>query len=124
MHLTCTRNGKESVAPLGGEMRLPPGVRASDQLAVSLRVVKVIDHPAMVMGTDAGASDAAPSTTRRVYLGAAGWRDLPVFRIEAQRPGARGEGPAIVEESFFTCRVPQGWRFEFNASRDIVLRRR
>jgi N-methylhydantoinase A/oxoprolinase/acetone carboxylase beta subunit len=121
VHLLGACDGEETAVPLHGEVVLPPGVRARDGLAVSLRVVKLLDHARF--GSAATAEGrAVPSGVRHV-LSEAGWRELPVFRVDAQRRGATGAGPAIIEEAFFTCRVPAGWRFEFNASADIVLRK-
>ncbi len=48
-------------------------------------------------------------------------RTVPVIRIEDQCAGARGEEPVVLEEAFWTCAVPKGWRFAFSANRDIVL---
>jgi hypothetical protein len=58
-----------------------------------------------------------------VHLGDAGWCQLPVFPTDAQPAGAAGPGPALVEAPFFTCRVPAGWAFAFEAGGDIVLGR-
>ena len=35
--------------------------------------------------------------------------------------GAEAINPAVLEEAFYTCRIDAGWRFEFNASGDILL---
>jgi N-methylhydantoinase A len=48
------------------------------------------------------------------------WQDLPLYRIEDQC-GARGVGPAILEDAFYTSRIASGWIFECDASGDILL---
>jgi N-methylhydantoinase A/oxoprolinase/acetone carboxylase beta subunit len=123
VRLLCTRDGTETVECLDGEPALPRDMHAGDQLALSLRVVKPLAHATLRTDSKAALSKAVSSEVRRAHLGAAGWRELPVFRVDGQPRGAAGAGPAIIEESFFTCRVPDGWRFEFNASGDIMLQR-
>ncbi len=65
----------------------------------------------------------AKATGKRKILGDDGERaDLPVYRVEDMKPGSSGEGPAIVEEAFFTCRVPAGWSFTADENLNIQLR--
>jgi N-methylhydantoinase A/oxoprolinase/acetone carboxylase beta subunit len=63
---------------------------------------------------------ARSKATRRTRVGGE-WRELPLYRAEDQAGGVRGAGPAVLEESFFTCRVEPDWRFEWDASGDILL---
>jgi len=46
---------------------------------------------------------------------------LPLFRYEDLNPGQWGNGPAVVEDEYFTCMVPESWRFLINDNRDLVL---
>ncbi len=130
LRLRITRGGLESIVELDGHLALPPGLRPGDDLVVALRAARVLEHPPLASETEASAGEgsgrAGPAVsrgTRRVLSAAQGWRDLPVFRAEEQAAGASGEGPAIVEQAFFTCRIPRGWRFRFTANLDIVLDR-
>ncbi|MEA2290398.1 MAG: N-methylhydantoinase [Solirubrobacteraceae bacterium] len=51
-------------------------------------------------GSRAPAPGAAvtPRTTRRAYFAETGWVDVPVFTGDALLPGARVDGPAVIEE--------------------------
>jgi len=48
---------------------------------------------------------------------------LPLFRHEDLAPGQGAAGPAVVEEEYFTCLVPNGWTFAVNDNHDLVLQK-
>jgi N-methylhydantoinase A len=67
------------------------------------------------------ATHAAESAgTRRLRLDGKE-RQVPLYTVEQQTSGASADGPAVLEEAFFTCRVDPGWRFEINDAGDIRL---
>ena len=106
--------------------RLPDALGTDDRLALRITVVKPIAQPALrgeFAGDPSGLPTAASETTRSI-LTQGGIRDVPVFRIEAQPGAVSAAGPAVLEEAFFTCRLDPGWTFEFNASGDMLLRKR
>jgi N-methylhydantoinase A/oxoprolinase/acetone carboxylase beta subunit len=47
--------------------------------------------------------------------------DVPVIRLEEQVPGATIDGPVIIEESFFTGLVDEGWKLSVSGNRDLIL---
>lgn len=49
--------------------------------------------------------------------------NVALHRLETLAPGDGACGPAIVEERFFTCDVPEGWRFSVTGNGDVRLRR-
>jgi N-methylhydantoinase A len=52
---------------------------------------------------------ADPRGRRRAYFGAAdGWRDVPVYDLDAVAPGQRVAGPAIFEAATTTALVREG----------------
>ena len=63
---------------------------------------------------------ALSSTTRKAWFGGK-QVDAPLYRAEEQKAGATAQGPGVLEESFFTCRVDAGWKFEINTAGDILL---
>jgi N-methylhydantoinase A len=111
-------DSETEVALANGKLpgKIPAPVRAS----VSLNVVKTISHPSLT-GSFGGKQHAAASKrTRQILLGGKA-QAVPLYRAEEQTAGASAAGPAVLEEAFFTCRIEAGWRFEFNASGDILL---
>lgn len=98
---------------------LAPG----EHVAVSLRATKAIRHAHFGAGGEAEAHPAQACGTRRVRERGGEARELPLIRIADNGPGACGTGPAVIEEDFFTCRVPAGWRFRFAPGMDLLLER-
>jgi N-methylhydantoinase A/oxoprolinase/acetone carboxylase beta subunit len=68
---------------------------------------------------------AAPSRLkRRANTGGGALQDLPVHELGQLTPGCEGQGPAIIEDEYFTLPVGSGWRFRITANHDIELERR
>lgn len=112
----------ETVAPLAQPPKIPEGMNGTRHATLAVRVVKPIAHVRFPVGRDDGNPDAVAGGRRRVLLGG-GWREIPVYRLEDQPAGAVAQGPAIIEEAYFTGKVLPGWRLRFNANRDIVIER-
>ncbi len=105
--------------PLKGDA-LPRGLNG--HAALSLEVKRPIAH-ARLSGKFGGKTvKAASSATRNTCFGGK-VLPAPVYRAEQQKPGATAAGPAVLEESFFTCRIDPGWTFEINGAGDILLTR-
>jgi N-methylhydantoinase A len=84
-------------------------------LEVALEVTRALERfPLRAVGAGA-ARDARASGARGA--------ETPLYRLEALAPGDEARGPAIVEERFFTCEVPEGWRFAVTGNGDLRLRR-
>jgi len=109
---------KRSIALNSGSPvpKAPPGAR----LSLSLTAVKPLMHATMA-GRFGVATHAAESAgTRRLRLDGKE-SQVPLYTVEQQTSGASADGPAVLEEAFFTCRVDTGWRFEINDAGDIRL---
>ena len=101
--------------------RLPNGL--SDEAAVvSMKAVKTINHAEIRGEINHVSSDAVVGDLRLLNL-PEGEVEVPVYRVEEQVAGAAGQGPCVIEEAFFTCRVLPGWSFEFTDNRDILLKK-
>ncbi|MGH8505538.1 MAG: hydantoinase/oxoprolinase family protein [Stenotrophobium sp.] len=102
--------------------KLPVKLSERARASVTLNVVKVMPHPGMHGKFGGKAKPAISKSTRNILIDGKR-RAVPLYRAEEQPAGASAEGPAVLEEAFFTCRIEAGWRFECNASRDILLSR-
>ncbi|MEF7615096.1 hydantoinase/oxoprolinase family protein [Aquincola sp. MAHUQ-54] len=103
---------------------LRQGLAAGARLSLQLTAVKPVPHASITGRFGGAAVPAFSGATRTVLVGSgAGARRaaLPLYRVEAQPPGAQAAGPAVLEEAFFTCRIDDGWRFEINDAGDILL---
>ena len=98
--------------------KLTTSLPAKGRVSLALQALKPISH-ATLSGSFGQAGKPAVSGGKRATLSG----DLPLYRVEEQGAGATAEGPAVLEEAFFTCRIEKGWRFEINAAGDILLSR-
>jgi N-methylhydantoinase A len=99
-----------------------PERRADEHFFLSLAVSKPIAEPRL-KGTFAATPLPAVSRSTRRILAGAETVELPLYRVEDQPAGAGAEGPAVLEEPFFTCRIDPGWRFDVNDGGDVRLAR-
>lgn len=113
-------DGEKSLSLAKG--KLPAKLPANASLSLSLTVIKPVAHASINGRFGQAAKPAVTRATRNVLLDGQR-RDLPLYRVEEQPAGAAGQGPAVLEEAFFTCRIDSGWRFEINDAGDILLAR-
>ena len=83
--------------------------------------------PAALGAAPAADYEAPADALLRMYcLGPdepAGWREARLFRVEALRPGASIEGPAVLAERNATTVIEPGWRAAVTSAGCIELRR-
>ncbi len=101
---------------------LPPNLSKDARLTLVLKATKTIAH-AQMHGKFGGECKAALAHEARRTLSGGSWVDLPVYRVEDQVDAVQADGPCVLEEAFFTCRIESGWRFEINEARDILVSR-
>ena len=71
---------------------------------------------------DYAPSEAAVDHTRPVHVNGA-WTDTPVHRQLSLAPGARIDGPAIIEQEYTTMLLPAGWSMTMTPSGDMTARK-
>ena len=71
-----------------------------------------LPHPALHGDFDDAASPAVAHGMRGA---------VPLYRTADLSAGAGANGPAVLEDEFFTARIDAGWRFDANAAGDILL---
>ncbi|WP_413208011.1 hydantoinase/oxoprolinase family protein [Rhodospirillum sp. A1_3_36] len=111
------------VHDLGDGATFPAALASSPTVELELTAVKSLrhtEHRHMGMGRG-GAAKAAE--TRLALVVGEGRVALPVYRLSTMAPGDYAQGPAILEEDFFTARVPKGWGFVVSEAGDIILDR-
>jgi len=118
--LQVSQNGQTQTVALNGTA--PEGVPTDAQLSITMNVSKSIPRPEC-RGKFGHDTQPAKSTGTRQLLINGKTGDYPVYRVEDQPAGATAEGPAVLEEAYFSCRVDPGWSFEVNDNRDIILHR-
>jgi N-methylhydantoinase A len=116
-HLLVQSKNMDERRPLANGS-LPSGLPADALLSVSISTTRRIPHPKLKGSFGAKKVEAVSKGKRKV-----GDQELPLFRVEDQKPGASAAGPAVLEEAYFTGRIDAGWKFEVNDSSDILLSR-
>ena len=81
-------------------------------LIVGELVEEIERNPAVVAGK------------RNILVPGKGRMDVPVYRLAQLRAGDHAEGPAIVEEDYFTCSVLAGWSFVVSNAGDILIQKK
>src|SRR5690606_40309349 len=66
--------------------------------------------------------DPRAAESRKLFHGGE-WRDAPVFRREALKPGHKIAGPALIIESHQTIVVEPGWGADITAKDHVLLSR-
>lgn len=131
-HVECRYEGQshELLVPYAGDSRLKPqfdklharmyGYSSPDRVeVVNVRVTAKVRRPARTRAQFRGGRDGGrggggsggskpPALKRRAWLGGK-TAVAPVFLRDALEPGARGNGPCIVEEYDSTLVVNPGW---------------
>lgn len=103
-----------------GALDLPSG-----ELLLGVRAIRRISHARLPAANGAVVDvDPVAAGLRALSTGSGQWSEVPVYRVEDQRAGATAPGPAVIEESFWTCNVPADWTFAFTVNGDIHLTKR
>jgi N-methylhydantoinase A len=110
--------GGEEDRVLGAEPAWPADVPGKARVVLSLLAVKPITHTQLKGSFGKTRAVAKAAGTRSV-----GAKVLPLYRPAELSGGASGEGPAVIEDDFFTALLDGGWRFEINEAGDLLLQR-
>lgn len=102
--------GDASPAPLDS-------VDARARGVLRLEAVREIATPVLGPADRPRVRQASPAGTRGTAA------PHPLFTLERMAPGDHGAGPCIIEEEFFTCRVPAGWCWVVTGNHDLFLER-
>ncbi|MFS8037929.1 hydantoinase/oxoprolinase family protein [Xanthobacter sp. AM11] len=115
--------GRTEVQALGDQPQVPDAFAGARALEVELKAVKSLREGAERSASFAPGSAAAAHGKRNVLIRERGRIDVPVYRLADLAAGDFACGPAILEEDYFTCRVPENWQFVISDAGDILLSR-
>ena len=121
--LTYQKGGKEKTATLGKRSALPKGMNGAKDVRVGVNVVRPIAHFPLKKTGKLASKKAKAVGNRRAISADGTLTNMPLYQLDRLKPGASGTGPALIEESYFTCRVLDGWSFKINENKDIVINR-
>ncbi|MCB0219228.1 MAG: hydantoinase/oxoprolinase family protein [Chrysiogenetes bacterium] len=118
-----SRDGRSEKLPIRDLPSAVASIHAADSAVLGMRVFKVIEHASFEGANGAASAPAVADGTRKILDPSGNRAEVPLYPVQKQAPGAKADGPAILEDPYFTLRVLPGWRFEFTAGSDIVLSR-
>ncbi len=98
-----------------------PTVDAGQQASLKLDVTFELPHATLAANASLASHPAVASGTRLVRSSSTQVDEVPVYSLMDQQPGATALGPSIVEGTFFTARVLDGWKLDVTAAGDLIL---
>ncbi|WP_461518023.1 hydantoinase/oxoprolinase family protein [Porticoccus sp.] len=119
--LIAEKDGVELSHKIDGAVAIPQEMAKADAITLEVSVRKNLKTES---NTHAGVKKGNPAKAtknRSLFMGDAGWQDVPVYEVNFMEPGVYGAGPAVIEEEFFTCLVHEGWEFVVTELGDIRL---
>jgi N-methylhydantoinase A len=119
--LVLEHDGNDEVIELDDPFDLAAQVRNGAAASLELSLVAPLPHVGMGATDEVSATPAKPSGTRPIRDRDGQIAELPVYTLLDQPGGAQADGPAVLEGPFFTMRLPDGWRFQTTAARDVLL---
>ena len=125
--LSFSQNGEQATRRINGDSRIPDGLKQAQDLRVQLRATRPIPHFALKPADTKEGKAAVTKLARKVRVSKGGKlteQSLPLFKHEELAPGQWAAGPAVVEEEYFTCLVPDGWKFLVNDNHDLMLQKK
>ncbi len=102
---------------------LPASLSATAEVIAKLMAVKAVKRATLPDNLTVEAHEARLGDQRTLINPDGTTQPIAVINVEDQKPGARGQGPAIIEEAFWTCKVHPGWAFEFTVNGDVLFTR-
>jgi hypothetical protein len=115
------RNGDAETFALGTNGLFPCDLDDGDTAVLLYSVKMNIRGNSLGRLDDTRPHPAIANGTRRIMLTDKEWQDVPVLLLEDQQPGASADGPAIIEEAFFTGFIDAGWRLTVSGNHDLLL---
>ena len=116
--------GKELVHPLDKTSNVRLALEDAHSAELEVTAIKRLRQDAHQAAQFTPITAATSTITRHVLTRDQGRIDVPVYRLADLKAGDYAQGPAILEEDFFTCKVLDGWTFAISDHQDILLNRK
>lgn len=86
-----------------------------------LKVEKPIDHYRLKDRESFLETTPVPIGSKSILSANLQIDEVPIYQYKDLKPGSIGEGPALIEDEFFTTRILEGWKFKINENKDIFM---
>ncbi|MFW7269775.1 hydantoinase/oxoprolinase family protein [Gluconacetobacter sp. Hr-1-5] len=112
------------IADLNDETPFPPELSTASSIELELAAVKSMRNTSSRTAAATPTRQAQAAGHRNVLIRDRGRIDIPVYQLDRLQSGDFSDGPSILEEDYFTCRIPEGWQFVISDMGDIILNRK
>ncbi|MDQ0507479.1 hydantoinase/oxoprolinase family protein [Xanthobacter agilis] len=116
-------DGRTETFALAEPPVVPATFAAARTVELELKAIKSLRSASEKAAAFAPKAPAPAHGKRNVLIREHGRIDVPVYRLADLTEGHFAAGPAVLEEDYFTCRVPEGWQFVISDAGDILLSR-
>ncbi|RPH22172.1 MAG: hydantoinase/oxoprolinase family protein [Alteromonadaceae bacterium TMED7] len=119
--LNVLSDGTEQLLNIDDSGSVPSELASEGRVTLTYEASKTISSLEFEPVGGEVSCEAKVNSVRKVRTSEYVVADVPVIRLEEQVPGATIDGPVIIEESFFTGLVDEGWKLSVSGNRDIIL---
>ncbi|WP_240377138.1 hydantoinase/oxoprolinase family protein [Bacillus piscicola] len=120
-YLNFSQNGKYETVIFDNPHSLKLKEKTMEDIHLHVKVEKPIEHFELEEKSKLNKQQPTPSYEKTILNSQRKTSDIPVYHFDDLQPGTIGEGPALIEDEFFTSRVLDGWTFRINENSDIFL---
>jgi len=113
----------EVVHELGANEGFPVDLAKAGTVELELVATKSLRHGENSQVAVRRKTRAEAAARRSVLVAGQGRSDLPVYRLNGMAAGDYAQGPAILEEDYFTALIPTGWTLTVSDAGDVILDR-
>ncbi len=120
-YLLRLRGDTEEQFTITQSQSLPCELSEGDVATLLYKTKKSIQHFHLSDIGNESVHPAIVSEQRPLLVAEDDYRNVPVYRLDEQAAGASTEGPAIIEEAFFTGFIEESWRVTVTGNKDLLL---
>ena len=120
-YLLRLRGNTEERFTITQSQSLPCELCEGDVATLLYKTTKSIQHFQLSDVGNESVHPAIVSEQRSLLVAEDDYRTVPVYRLDEQSAGASAEGPAIIEEAFFTGFIDESWRVTVTGNNDLLL---
>jgi N-methylhydantoinase A/oxoprolinase/acetone carboxylase beta subunit len=116
-------SGHEHTHVLEGDVSFPEVFEKALAVDLELEAVKHLRGGESGSAVFEAKTKAAASGSRHPLRADKLRAEVPVYRLADLKAGDWADGPAVLEEDYFTCRILEGWRLVVSNLGDVLLTR-
>ncbi|MEM1141465.1 MAG: hydantoinase/oxoprolinase family protein [Pseudomonadota bacterium] len=105
--------------PIGGA--LPDQCKTGAPVELEFTAVRAMERATLPTKRSLDVLEPVVKAHRTMRSSSDEQKPLPLVLIKDQKPGVAGQGPAVIEEPYWTCLVGENWSFSFTLNEDVLF---